>query len=187
MKWFLVLSSVLCVSLFSPFKVIAEDVDLGVYSSYWGTEDGEDAFGLGARFAFPVISDPFQFEFRISRYNDLTKNNEPDIQATPLEFGLAFRPDLPLLSPYASAGLGYYFFDASQNVSIRNEWGWYLATGLEFELPLGFGIFAELNYRHVESEIRGDLSNFDGLDFTNITADYDLSGFGANVGLNFKW
>ena len=179
--------TLLSILLLLPYNTFADGIDLGVFTSYWGTEDGEDAFGLGTRFAFPVISDPFQFEFRVSIFDDVTDSGEPDVEVLPLEFGLAFRPDMPFFSPFASAGVGYYMLDAANGVSIDDEWGWYLAGGLEAELPFGFAIFAELNYRGIEGEVSGDLSDFDDFDFTNAKADYDLSGFGANVGINFSW
>ncbi|MEZ4752886.1 MAG: outer membrane beta-barrel protein [Bdellovibrionota bacterium] len=173
--------------LFFPLSAFANDPDLAIYASHWGIGDGADAYGYGGRLGIPAISDVTQLEFRAAAFEDRVKTGEPGIDVIPLEFGIALKPEFPLFRPFASAGLGYYLLDTPSEFSANNEWGWYLATGLEIVLPLGFSLYAEVNYRAVEAELEGDLSGFDKFDFTNAKGDYDLSGVGANIGLNLRW
>ncbi|MCB0317794.1 MAG: outer membrane beta-barrel protein [Bdellovibrionales bacterium] len=171
-----------------PISSFANDPDLAVYWSHWGIGDGKDAEGFGARLGIPAFSDDTQIELRAATSLDGRSNKtEPDIDVIPLEFGLAYKPSFEKFSPFFSAGAGFYKLDTIDTVKIEDEWGWYTAAGFEIELPWSCSVYAELYYRAVDASIKGDLEPFDQYEAGVTTGDYDLSGIGANIGLNFTW
>lgn len=160
--------------------VPARAADFGLYGSYWGTEDADNALGVGGKINFGRI-----FELRASYFSDVTSDTEPEsrdfeIKALPLEAGLAFKfAQGERFTPYIGGGAGYYLLDTNR-FDIDDEVGYYAVLGADIKAASGLGFMVEGIYRNMEATVRGDLT-----DNPNVDEDVDLQlgGFGVNAGL----
>ena len=161
----------------TPAAALAQsETSFGVFGSYWDTDDADDAFGIGAKGRFGM------FELRGTYYEDLTSDSVIEVEAIPIEAGVAFNfaPDMAI-NPYVGAGVSYFLLDTNIG-DIDDEVGWYAVLGGEFGMAEGISLMAEVMYRDVE----GTVEDFSAAEFTG-SPDIDLSGVAANVGAAWRF
>ena len=164
--------------LAAPAK--AGDASVGVYGSYWDTEDADQGYGGGVKVDFARF-----IELRAGYFSDVTSDNPQPLgndfklRVVPLEAGLVFKfaPN-DRFTPYLGGGASYLLLDTNRG-NIDNELGWYGVVGADIKTDHGFGVMLEGTYRSVDSTIRdrGDDTTVDD------RVDVQLRGFGANLGL----
>lgn len=173
----------LAIAMATPAAGIAAEggSNVSVFGSYWNTDEADDTWGGGAKARFGM------FELRGTYYEDVTADTGPSsrvkIQDIPIEAGVAFNfaPDNPI-NPYVGAGVSYHLLDSNVG-NVDDEVGWYAVVGGEFGMTQGLSLMGEVMYRGVESTVK-DLS---GGSFISDRANIDLSGFGANVGVAWRF
>ncbi len=156
---------------------------LGGMVAYWSTDEagGESGPGLKLELDF---NNPWDLEIRWSLFEELERVSRGlrfPIQATPVDFGLAYNYSRDSkVNPYLGGGLSYVLVDSDFG-EMPDELGYYGVAGVEFEVYPRLAIFVEGLYRQVEAEIEGnDLQSF-------VKVPVDLSGAGANLGLLYRW
>jgi hypothetical protein len=132
-------------------------------------EASEDGFGLGLRERIPIIP-MVGIDTRASWLNF----GDSDVNVFPLEVSGVVTLGLF----YGGIGVGYYIFDA-ENVELENSVGWFVLAGVDVGLG-GFGLFGDIIYRELES----DIENVDP-NLSNVPTSLDAAGVGFNVGVNF--
>ncbi len=155
---------------------------VGAFGSYWNTDQGGDTWGGGVKGRFGM------FELRATYFDDVTRDRGGalraiKIQDVPVDAGVAFNfaPQMPI-NPYVGAGVSYHLLDSNIG-NIDDEVGWYALLGGEFGMAEGMSLLAEVTYRDVTGTVK-DLSGGTLIqDRTNV----DLSGFGANVGVAWRF
>ena len=151
---------------------------LGVYGSYWDSEEADSSAGGGGRVGFAFVKF-LEVEFRGTYYpsfNTDVMGMNVDVKAKPLDGGLRFNllPSGPL-NPYVGAGVTYYFLSADGG-DIEDKTGIYGEAGLE----LGANrrkFFIEALWRKMDTTI--SLAAF------NRRTDFD--GVAFNTGLVWRW
>jgi hypothetical protein len=142
---------------------------LGGYLAWQDSKDADTGFGFGLKQKYQIVP-VVALEGRATwiAYGDENFGTETgSLNAFPLE--VVARAKLGIL--YGGAGLGYVFFSGPEGKPDGDVTTTILGGG-EFSL-LGLGAFAELQYRFLEPEASG--------------AKVDLSGFGVNAGVLFRW
>ena len=161
-----------------------------LFGSYWSPHDTADgSFGGGLMFS-GSLGKVCAIDVRGSYFDRVTEtsgNIEPDVRIIPLEAGLRinFLSD-KAVNPFIGGGVGYYFLDTNLG-ELEDEPGYYLIAGIEAGSPEGVSLYLEANYRKVDGTIHVE----DPLSFLPIIVDeethVDFSGFGANVGLSWRF
>lgn len=170
----------ICAFAAALFAIPAQAGTVGVYGSYWDTDEADSSWGVGVRTGFDFF-DWMELEFHGTYYPDLQGNNiglpeSLDISAIPVDGGLKFK-----FSPksaadfYLGAGFTYYFLDTKDG-SIDNSTGWYAEAGLDFGKRHTRG-FIEAVWRTMDTSIA--LNAFD--------ANPNFDGWSVNVGANWEW
>jgi opacity protein-like surface antigen len=180
--------TILCVAAALTILAVpaAKATDFGVFGSYWGTEDADNALGGGAKLRLGRF-----VELRGTYFSDVTADTDPErfdfeVSAIPLEAGLRFDfAENEAFSPYVGGGASYYLLDTSEG-DIDDEVGWYAVVGAEFaRQPSGLGIMAEAIYRGVEATVTEDSDGFPDDIHDDVTL--NLDGFGVNAGLVWRF
>jgi len=175
MKWSrLVLAAAVLALLCSP----AMAGSLGVYGSYWNSDQANDSTGGGARVGFSFIKF-LELDVHGTYYSSFTTDvngQSVDVKAKPVDAGLRvnFFPS-EAITPYVGAGFTRYFLEANQG-SIEDKNGIYGQAGLE----LGGGFtrfFVEGLWRKMETSV--SLASFD--------RNTKFDGFAANAGITWRW
>ena len=164
----------------------ANATDFGVFGSYWGTEDADEALGAGAKLRLGRY-----VELRGTYVSDVTADTDPErfdfeVSAIPLEAGLRFDfAENEAFSPYVGGGASYLLLDTTEG-DIDDEVGWYAVVGAEFaRQPSGLGFMAEAIYRGVEATVTEDDDGFP--DDVHEDVSLNLDGFGVNAGLVWRF
>lgn len=143
---------------------------LGVMASWWQMDSSsEDGFGFGLRERIQIVP-LIGIDTRVSWINF----KDGDTNVFPLE--AAGVVTLGLF--YGGIGVGYYIFDA-EDVELDNNFGWFVLGGVDVGLG-GFGLFGDIMYRELES----DIENVDP-NLSNVPTSLDAAGVGFNVGVTF--
>lgn len=162
---------------------------LGGFGSYWDSEDADDTFGGGAVLRLD-LDQSLKLDLRGSyfEFDDREGGIEATLEVIPVEAALLVK--LPLdqnFNAYVGGGGGYYFADAefkapggTADVDIDDEFGFFALGGVEIMLSDTLSIFGEAKYTWVEFEE----AEFEDAEFE---IDLDMTGFGANAGLLFKF
>jgi Outer membrane protein beta-barrel domain len=167
----------LCTATVLLFTAPSWAGSIGVYGSYWDSDDASSSWGGGVRMGFDFFK-WMELEFHGTYFPDFGADilgSSVDITATPVDGGLRFN-FLPEKSVniYAGAGASYYFMDASDG-SMDNSTGWYGEAGLEFGKNSRF--FVEAMWREMDTT----------LSISSIDADANFNGITGQVGFNWKW
>lgn len=188
--------TLLCLAVALPVQAAG----FRLYGAFWDTDAAGDTFGGGLTVDFPV-SRVLGVEFRGAYYEELS--NEPlealfeddnpvfqdGLEDIPLEAGI--RLDFAretAFNPFVSGGLSYHLLD-SEFGEVDDEFGWYAGGGFELGAQQGAGLFVEALYRDIEGSVAVDPDALDDIDDLDFEGDVplDLSGFGANVGVVWRF
>lgn len=165
----------------------AQAGELGLFGSYWNTDELDDTAGAGIKYA--IGDNALRLELRGSYYPDLTADAGEVIQGQTGDFELeAVVPEAGFaynFAPgantqfYLGAGLSYYLLDTNM-FDVDDEAGYYGLAGF----TLGGGgdgpaFFAEALYRSVEATVTDNALVED--------VDLDLSGVSVNLGVIFRF
>lgn len=171
----------------------ADAGSLGFFVTSYAPDDADADAGVG--FDFEFGSGPTQFEMRISLYNELITDPNPDVfnvEAIPVDFGVnrSFGGG-QTVTPYFGGGITYAIFDFSfdtttsagppRGVDIDPEIGFYVQIGLELEINQTWQAFAEVLYRQLDAEIEGDDLGLP------IDQELSMTGPAFNLGLAVRW
>ena len=171
-----------------------------LFGSWQDTDDVGEAAGGGVSVAFG-LGQVLDLELRGTYYEELS--NEPldalfedddpvfedGIQAIPIEAGLRFNlAQRGAFNPYISAGGTYYLLDSDFG-DLDDEFGWYATLGSIFGDRDGASFFLEALYRNVEGSVQVDPEDLGDIDDTEFEDEFDidLSGFGVNLGIAWRW
>ena len=151
-------------------------LEAGVFGTSLDSDDLGDGYGGGAKVELNPL-DAISVDARASyvHFDDTDVDMVPLEAAGLLNFPLLFEH----IVPYIGAGVGYYLFDAD-NADLDDEVGFFPLAGLEIGLH-NISIMAEARWLFLEADVD---SAEDELE--NIT-EADVDGFGANVGLIFRF
>jgi hypothetical protein len=165
--------------------------DLGIFGSYWDTDELGETAGGGIRWAFG--DGVFRFELRGAYFPDLSEDFDQLIEDNDLETGTfeveAIVPEAGFtfnlapesrFQPYLGAGGSYYLLDTNV-FELDDEYGYY---GL-FGFQVGGGgdgpaFFAEGLYRWVDGTVEGG-------DLIEDDFEIDLEGYAINAGVLFRF
>ena len=179
MKRLCFITSVLSLTLATSFAG-----GLGIFGSYWSTEDADESFGFGGK-ATIGNGDAMNLDLRGTYYFDVSDDKDAaniDMKVVPLEIGLHYTLTGNKKSRVYVGGGGSYIIVDPDIGEADNEVGWYGVGGIEFALESNISLFGEALYRNVEGTVTDD-----SLDQVVDQVDYDLSGFAYNIGLVMKW
>jgi Outer membrane protein beta-barrel domain len=171
-----------------------------LYGAYWETDELAESAGVGARLGFSVAGDVVRFDLRAGYFPDLTEDFSTliedrratgalEIEAIPLEAGIAVNLGGDGVNPYLGAGVSYFRLDSNLG-EISDEVGYYGVAGLEFgRKGGGIGFFVEAIYRSIEGTVEVDPEDFEEIPDIEVVedVDLDLSGFGVNAGFVWRW
>lgn len=182
---------VLCVSLpligsaqaadgnFSEF-----DQQVGVYGVYQDSDDLDEGYGGGLRYAaFTPVAKPkasllksidIGADFRGEYITDLD-SGPIDTDMYPLKANLLLRTQFQNgLSAYAGGGAGYVWFDEDDG-DLDDDVTYQALVGLDQKITSRVSLFVEGEYMWLEA------------DNDNGGGDMDMDGFGMNVGINVNF
>jgi hypothetical protein len=175
--------------------------DFSLMGSYWDTDVAGETAGGGVTLGLP-LNDTFAFELRATYFEQL--NDDPfeaifdsddevfrdrGLQALPLEAGvrLSFLPG-EVFRPYVGGGASYFMLDSDFG-EVKDELGWYAALGATIGDNEGAQFFFEGVWRKASAQVEVDPDELDDIDDIDSDGrvDFDLDGFGANVGVRFTF
>ncbi len=151
---------------------------LGVYGSYWDSDQADSSAGVGGRIGFKLVKF-LEIDFHGTYYPSFTTDvggQSVDVKAKPLDGGLRVNllPGGPI-NPYVGAGVTRYLLDTDRG-DIDDQTGIYGQAGLELG-GSGRRFFVEALWRKMDSTI--SLASFDR------NAQFD--GIAANAGFVWRW
>lgn len=166
----------------------AADNSFGLFGTFYDTEDVDSSAGGGIRTRLGWL------DLRASFLNDLTRDTSPErldfeLQAVPLEAGLAFNfMENGAWSPYAGGGFSYMMLD-SDEVEIKDEAGFYAVLGSDFGMRENLNFMVEAIYRNMEARVDRDPRNLSGIDDITLEEEstVELGGLGINAGLSWRF
>lgn len=147
-----------------------------VFGSYWDA-DIDSTTGIGVKGRLGML------DLRATYYEDATGDDGVEVEAIPIEAGVAynFAPHLPV-NPYVGAGVSYHLLDSNEG-SVDDEVGWYAVVGGEFGMTEGISFMGELMYRDVDATIEDRSDGFLVQDDVSV----DLNGFAVNLGAAWRF
>ena len=159
---------------------------VGVFGSYWDTEDLGPGFGGGLKFKAD-IAEYFAVEFRascITKFDDWEGDDE--LYVIPLEGALLV--NLPLgeevpITVYGGGGGGYAILPEADDVDYDDEFCFFGIGGVELGLGESASLFGEVQYRFLEI----DGAEVDGVDIDADDDGGELTGLSFNAGLLFRF
>lgn len=162
---------------------------LGIMGAYWDTDQASDDTGFGVKLVVDLGQSGWRFDLRGSFIEELTTDPsivEGDFEAYPVDFGVSYGFNTGGGKVTPALGVGLSYVNASSKLGeVDDELGYYGILGLEFDAAQNFGVFVEVLYRAVDSQIDGR-----GLDLPFIGFDQrelELQGVGVNAGLALTW
>jgi len=151
-------------------------IEFGVFGSSLDSDDLGDGRGGGVKLEVNPI-DAVSIDARAS----WIQFDDTDIDMIPLEAAGLF--NFPLLFehivPYIGAGVGYYLFEGD-GADLDEQVGFFPLAGLEIGLH-SISVLAEARWLFLETDVENAKNELKGLD------DADVDGFGANIGVLFRF
>jgi len=175
MSWKMMVTALAATALLSAPALAGS---LGVYGSYWNSDQADNSAGAGGRIGFSFVK-VLELDFHGTYYRSFTTDvngQSVDVKAKPVDGGLRvnFLPSSPI-NPYVGAGVTRYFLESDQG-TIDDKNGIYGQAGIELGSK-GSRFFVEALWRKMETHV--SLSSFDR------NAKFD--GIAANAGLVWRW
>lgn len=165
---------------------VASAAGVGVFGSYWDTDDLGPGYGGGLKFNAD-LADYLAVELRascITQFDDW--KGDDDLFVIPLEVGLLLNfplgTELPI-TLYGGGGGGYAIMPKADDVDLDDDFTFYGVAGVEVALGGSVSIFAEALYRYLK--VDGAESHGEDIDFGNDKARF--SGWGVNAGLMLRF
>ena len=167
---------------------------LGVFGSWWDSQDYGALYGGGVRFGAEIFSG-LALEARASylvseQLDDVVegRNVSTELELVPLEAAVVWTLDVSeALKPYVGAGAGYYLKnvdwkadDVIDEADDKDSVGYFALAGLNVVLG-NVVIFGEAKYNVVQND---DEWRWQGSD---VEQQNSLDGFAANVGLKLAF
>jgi opacity protein-like surface antigen len=151
-------------------------VEFGAFGTSLDSDDLGDGYGGGAKLELNPI-DMVSVDARASwvHFDDTDVDMVPLEAAGLLNFPILFEH----IVPYIGAGVGYYLFDADE-ADLDDQVGFFPLAGLEIGLH-SVSIMAEARWLFLETDV--DSAEAELADITEA----DVDGFGANIGLIFRF
>lgn len=153
------------------------------FAAYQNTEDMDNGYGGGLKYAvtydglMPHLDVGVDVRAAWLTFSEDDNDYGVDLDMVPIELTFLARYEvLDGSKPYVGVGVGYYFFD-SDEIDIDDELGCYGIVGWNQKVMEHLSVFAEAKYLLLEPDVNGVAS----------TADIDLSGVGANIGIAMDW
>ena len=167
---------------------------LGVFGSWWDSQDYGALYGGGVRFGAEIFSG-LALEARASylvseQLDDVVegRNVSTELELVPLEAAVVWTLDVSeALKPYVGAGAGYYLKnvdwkadDVIDEADDKDSVGYFALAGLNVVLG-NVVLFGEAKYNVVQND---DEWRWQGSD---VEQQNSLDGFAANVGLKLAF
>ena len=167
---------------------------LGVFGSWWDSQDYGALYGGGVRFGAEIFSG-LALEARVSYLTSETqddvvegRNVSTDLELVPLEAAVTWTLDVSdALKPYVGAGAGYYLKnvdwkadDVIDEADDKDSVGYFALAGLNVVLG-NVVLFGEAKYNVVQND---DEWRWQGSD---VERKNSLDGFAANVGVKLAF
>jgi len=149
------------------------------FASYQNTEDMDNGIGGGLKYVvtygevIPHLDAGLDVRASWLMFDGDDNDYRADLDMVPIE--LTFLAQYEVFAgckPYLGVGVGYYIFD-SDEIDIDDDLGCYGIVGWNQKVLEHLSVFAEAKYLLLEPDVNGGTP----------TADIDLSGVGANVGI----
>ena len=167
---------------------------LGVFGSWWDSQDYGALYGGGVRFGAEIFSG-LALEARASylvseQLDDVVegRNVSTELELVPLEAAVTWTLDVSdALKPYVGAGAGYYLKnvdwkadDVIDEADDKDSVGYFALAGLNVVLG-NVVLFGEAKYNVVQND---DEWRWQGSD---VEQQNSLDGFAANIGLKLAF
>lgn len=164
---------------------------VGVFGTWWNTDDLGDEAGLGLEFDIPM-SPRVDLQLRGSYYDQLETEidgRSVTVRATPLDLGVAwhFLEPSSRVRPRVEGGLTYFSLASDiddvgvDSGRIDDELGYYGGAGLDVRLGGEWAVYGDALYRSGKAEIAGE-----GLHDLSVS-DFDLNGVSLHLGIKLIW
>ncbi len=167
---------------------------VGVFGSWWDSQDYGALYGGGVRFGGEIFSG-LALEARVSYLTSETqddvvegRNVSTDLELVPLEAAVTWTLDVSdAIKPYVGAGAGYYLKnvdwkadDVIDEADDKDSVGYFALAGANIVLGRVV-LFGEAKYNVVQND---DEWRWQGSD---VEQKNSLDGFAANVGIKFAF
>ncbi len=165
----------ICLGLAAP----ASAGNLRIFGSYWDTSDAGAFMGGGVRYTF---SDTLGLSLGGTAYFEGDEFNLGNLEVDTIDntaWDIGVHVSISELF-YFNVGASYYQFDSNLG-DADDEWGYYGLLGATIGGQT-FRFFIEAMYRDASATIR-----YDDLEIIQGELDLDVSGFGANAGLEWRF
>lgn len=181
---------VLLALVLAPLSFAADDAagGLGVFGSWWDSQDYGALYGGGARLGFEIFSG-ISLEARAS-YLVSDDQNEAveELVLVPLEGAVTWTLNVSdAIKPYVGAGAGYYLKNVDwdsehvfEEAEEKDSVGYFALAGANVLLG-NVALFAEVKYNIIQDD---DEWRWQGSD---VEQKNSLDGFAANIGLKLAF
>lgn len=179
-RW--MLFSAVVLSLFA-FVTPASATGFSLFGAYWSPDETDETLGLGLRFS-AHLGHHWIVDVGATAYGvveGVVDGGRSDIDVVPLDAGLRYQWGDGRVQPYLGAGLTFAKLE-SQIGELDDQGAWYALLGLDFGDDRGARLFLEALYRSIDGEVKTIERSGD-----RVLRDLDLSGFGINFGVNWRW
>jgi len=174
--------------------------DFKLFGSYWDTSDLGSASGGGVGFGFPLGSSPLSIDFSGTYFRQLSDRPLHNLFSDETSSGFFSRNSIRVvpidatlkwhfindsnIEPWIGAGATYFLLDSSRSgVDFNDETGWNAGAGLRIGQQHGANFFADAIYRNTKATVRRNDTSVSLVDRESLK----LDGFGANVGVLWRW